>query len=74
MRRARSSDGRTPKRLSTRHLSLSLIHISHMLIGARELVEKRRLSAVLVACQRKNHTGTSSTVMLLASSLRSVRL
>ena len=48
--------------------------IAHMLIGARELVEKRRLSAVLIARQCKNHSGTSSTVMLLASSLRSVRL
>ncbi len=46
--------------------------IAHVLVGARELVEQRGLAAVLIAGERKDHTPSSSMVMLRASSLRSV--
>ena len=48
--------------------------VADVLVCARQLVEKRRFAAVLVARQRKNHTASSSMSMLCASSLRSVRL
>ena len=47
--------------------------IADVLVGAGELVKQRRFAAVLISGKRKNHTASSSTVMLCASSFRSVK-
>ena len=50
--------------------------VAHMLVGARELVEQRRLAAVLVAGECKYHYSASpsgaSSAISRASSRRSV--
>ena len=46
--------------------------IADVLVRARQLVKQRRFAAILIAGQCKDHSASSSTVMLRASSLRSV--
>ena len=46
--------------------------IAHMLIGSGKLIEKGRLTAVLIACQCKSHAGSSSISIFFASSSRRV--
>ena len=46
--------------------------VAHVLVGAGEGVEQRRLAAVLVADKSKDHADTPSTSIFFASSTRSV--
>ena len=46
--------------------------VAHVLVGAGEGVEERRLTAVLVADKCKDHAGTPSISIFFASSTRSV--